>query len=166
MTLHPHVLAAGRLAGRSLIWFGIVCLASSIVACICLGAFYLDLTSFVIIFIGWKTFTGSRTAARWGAICMGILVLASLIAIPAAIFPWNVVTVGGRHLKPSDAIWATPILLLIAVWALTNFWLCARTLQYSKRVEEAKCPACGYAIGTSPVCTECGHPLGKAATPS
>ncbi len=31
-----------------------------------------------------------------------------------------------------------------------------------RRIRRGQCPACAYPIGTSPVCTECGHELPEA----
>ncbi len=38
------------------------------------------------------------------------------------------------------------------------------TLRTRWRIKCVQCPACGYPIGTSPVCTECGAPLPDRAT--
>ncbi len=53
-------------------------------------------------------------------------------------------------------MWMLPIGLL---------WLCPGLLRRHLRRKRNRCPACGYPIGASPVCTECGAtlPLARAA---
>ncbi|MCC6908068.1 MAG: hypothetical protein IT430_09025 [Phycisphaerales bacterium] len=38
-----------------------------------------------------------------------------------------------------------------------------RSVRHSHRLKRNRCPACGYPVGVSPVCTECGAPLADRA---
>ena len=73
---------------------------------------------------------------------------------------------------PANNHWSTsPLLPLKPVWPgfVVNWfvytaatWLVVFSFPIARRVVRIRrhcCPSCGYPIGTSPVCTECGHTL-------
>lgn len=81
---------------------------------------------------------------------------------------------GGLALRfdpTSPAMTPARTLPLIPIWpgaALNTIIICfivcipvaaMRAVRRHRRIKRSQCPGCGYPMGTSPVCTECGQPL-------
>ena len=138
-----------HLASTSMILFGAANVLSWILFIIFSGKFGFGFIGVLAMLIGLHLATGSRSAARWGVGCMGCIALWSLLlTIGIATSP--------AQLLRFDPRWWVPGVMVAMAWALFNLVLCARMLRHYKRAERALCGRCGYPIGVSPVCTECG----------
>lgn len=65
-----------------------------------------------------------------------------------------------RRQLPIEPIWLgfaiNSLLFAASLWAILRGWGVLRRFVRDKR---GQCPNCGYPVGTSPVCTECGQPV-------
>lgn len=77
---------------------------------------------------------------------------------------WTIVAEGKKYELPFHPIW--PGFVANSILYASVFWLIlagCRSYRSWRRFNDAQCALCGYPIGTSPVCTECGVPLPKRA---
>ena len=78
---------------------------------------------------------------------------------------WNDPTLNGPEPDPAlglmmAGLLVNPLLLGIGAWALLVFpWIAAIVVKRRSRRRELCCMACGYPVGVSPICTECGGAL-------
>ena len=93
----------------------------------------------------WIRYPASQEHAYFGAIPFGDPKPASGNgAVPFSFLPF----------RPLPAGFAANLLLYtLIIWSL---WLSALTLRRALRRRRNRCPACGYPVGSSSFCTECG----------
>ncbi len=75
-------------------------------------------------------------------------------------FAWEKVGVQGRRIVPLQPLWMYATINTAFYAAI--LWMLVRgpvVLRRMIRRRRGLCPACGYPVGVSPVCTECGQPL-------
>ena len=68
-----------------------------------------------------------------------------------------------RSFLPSNPIW--PGFAINTVFYAVGLWLLFAApfaLRRRRRIKRGLCPKCAYPVGTSTVCTECGHPIKTA----
>ena len=88
---------------------------------------------------------------------MGYVLCMSLLLTVFIVLGWA--KVNQVTLTPHDAIWALPVVFVIAAWSATNLRMCLRILRFHRRRNDGQCGACGYPLGTRDICTECGTKL-------
>ncbi len=59
------------------------------------------------------------------------------------------------------------LVIVILAGACNILWMALAIRQHriEERIKNGLCPACGYHVGTSPICTECGKPVTPKAGP-
>jgi hypothetical protein len=155
----PFAVRASRIAGKAVISFGIGSLLASVVTRFFTDAFRYDLFDVILIFLGLSIHRGSRFATRWG---FGLMVAGGLFGILAAVgatLGWKNLTIMGRTPDDTNAYWLAPVAFFLSCVCFAIMWLCWRSLRVWRRIERFECAACGFGLGASPVCTECGHDL-------
>ena len=73
-------------------------------------------------------------------------------------FAWERLGVQGRRIVPLRPLWMYAT--INTFFYATILWLLVRgpvVLRRMIRQRRGRCPACGYLVGVSPVCTECGQ---------
>jgi hypothetical protein len=147
-----------RVAGNSIILFGVISIAMSLVMTILTRSVYVDLTAIAPIAIGWLIRGGNHRAVKWGIGCMGYFIVVLLTLAVLIVCGSSLPKIGPRPVTRSDAAWLILSMSLFAAWPLANLFMCWRIVRHDRRVARNQCPACGYPAGASDLCTECGKP--------
>lgn len=154
-----HIRDAMRVAGTSIMMFGVIIIAMSLVMTILTKRIGIDLTAIAPIVIGRLIRGGNHGAVKWGIGCMGYFIVVPLTLAVLVVCGSSLPKIGSRPVTRGDAAWLIPSMMLLTAWSLANLVMCWRILRHEWRVARNQCPACGYPAGASPVCTECGMAL-------
>lgn len=109
-----------RVAGTSLIAFGVASIMNSILAAILLEGFIVDFAAVIVICLGMGVARGSRAAMKWALGVMVLYLLLGLALTVIAVVKPEIVNFAGRPISSAMLPWAVASGVVVATWAAIN----------------------------------------------
>lgn len=121
-----------RMAGLSLILYGIFLIGECVIASLYYDSLQLDLSGVVVLFLGCYVTDRGRRAAKWACALMIYAAAVSGMMVHQILFNFDRIRINMQPAPPESASWLLPLLVVHIVWAVANVIVLAALLQNTR----------------------------------